>query len=232
MTRFLLAQLYLDSLIDKGTPRLIRRALQNLPRGPSPLDQAYETTMKRIQGQKQGFLELAILVLSWLVCTKRPLTTLELQHALAVEAGDSNLGEDNFRGIEEMVSVCAGLVTVDEKSNIIRLAHYTTQEYLERTQTRWFPEAQAAVATTLITYLLFDAFETGFCHTDEEFEARLRLNPLYDYAAKNWGHHACAAFTKVEELILNLLESKLKVSAAAQAVIAQADIWKSKNYSQ
>jgi hypothetical protein len=33
-----------------------------------------------------------------------------------------------------MVSVCAGLVTIDEESNIIRLVHHTTQEYFERSQ--------------------------------------------------------------------------------------------------
>lgn len=71
---------------------------------------------------------------------KSPLTTPELQHALAVEAGDVELGEDNIQEIEEVVSVCAGLVTVDEQSDIIRLVHYTTQEYFERTQTRWFPK--------------------------------------------------------------------------------------------
>lgn len=72
--------------------------------------------MERIRGRKAGFLELATLVRPWIVCVKRPLTTVELQHALAVEAGDSMLGEDNLREIEEMVSVCAGFVTVDEKA--------------------------------------------------------------------------------------------------------------------
>ena len=44
------------------------------------------------------------------------------------------LDEENLPEIEDMVSVCAGLVTIDEESNIIRLVHYTTQEYFERTQ--------------------------------------------------------------------------------------------------
>ena len=73
---------------------------------------------------------------------------------------------------------------------------------------------------TCVTYLSFDAFETGFCPTDEEFEARLRLNPLYDYAARNWGHHARAASTEVEQLILDFLESEAKVSASSQAMMA------------
>jgi len=84
--------------------------------------------MERIEGQEAGFQELAKRVLSWITCAKRPLNTLELQHAIAVEIDEPELDEDNLPEIDDMVSVCAGLVTVDEKSNIIRLVHYTTQE--------------------------------------------------------------------------------------------------------
>lgn len=220
LSRFLLAQLYLESLNDKRTPRLIRRTLENLPKGSDSLDQAYGKAMEIIQGQKVGFEELAILVLSWIVCAKRPLTTSELQHALAVEAGDLELGDDNFQEIEEVVSVCAGLVTVDKESDIIRLVHYTTQKYFERTRERWFPNAETVIATTCVTYLSFDAFESGPCSTDEELNARFQLHTLYDYAAKNWGYHVFASMSPIEDLTLDLLNNKAKLSAAAQAMMA------------
>jgi hypothetical protein len=128
--------------------------------------------------------------------------------------------------------MCAGLVTVDEESDIIRLVHYPTQEYFERTQSTWFPNAQRDIATTCITYLTFGAFAAGFCLTDKEFEARLQLNPLYNYVAQNWGHHAHAASTEVEQLILGLLESEAKVSAANQAMlVSRRGLWDS-SYSQ
>ncbi|MCJ1345215.1 hypothetical protein MMC31_003421 [Peltigera leucophlebia] len=216
---FLLVQLYLDSLIDKTTAKKIKRALENLPRESDALDKSYENAMERIQGQKRGFCEVAKMVLSWIICAKRQLATSELQHALAVEAGDSELDGDNVLEVEEMVSVCAGLVTVDQESDIIRLVHYTTQEYFERTQLHWFPDAQTDIARTCITYLSFNTFETGSCSTDEELEARLRSNILYDYATKNWGHHVCASLAQIDDLILDFLESKAKVSAAAQAIM-------------
>lgn len=78
------------------------------------------------------FVELAKEVISWITCAHRPLTTLELQHARAVVFGGSELG-DNLERIETMVSVCAGLVTINEESSIIRLFHYKTQEYFEQT---------------------------------------------------------------------------------------------------
>src|SRR5436305_14863573 len=119
-----------------------------------------------------------------------------------------------------MVSVCAGLVIVDKESDIIRLVHYTTQEYFERTWVSWFPDSQRDIASICVIYLSFDVFKPGFCLTDHEFAARLRSNPLYDYAARNWGHHARAASVEVQELILNLLKSEAKVSASSQAMMA------------
>ncbi len=55
----------------------------------------------------------------------------ELQYAIAVEIGESELDEENLPDIEDIISVCAGLVTIDEQSGVIRLVHYTTQEYFE-----------------------------------------------------------------------------------------------------
>ena len=140
-----------------------------------------------------------------------------------------------------MVSVCVGLVTIDEDSDIIRLVHQTTQEYLQSHMFWLHPSnimavkdsqmtdtqkndialinAQDDITITCATYLLFDAFDTGFCSTDKEFEARLRLNPLYDYAARNLGYHARAASTKVEKSIVDFLKSEAKLSGSIQAIM-------------
>ncbi|OCK78779.1 purine and uridine phosphorylase, partial [Lepidopterella palustris CBS 459.81] len=224
---FLLAQLHLDSLIGKTTPKAIRTALKRLRKesnisgnNTKALDSAYRQAMERIEGQIGDKTVLAKQVLSWITCAKRPLATLELRHALAVELGASELDEENLPEIEDMVSVCAGLVTIDEESDIIRLVHYTTQDYFGRTWGSWFPNAQNDITITCVTYLSFNDFESGFCPTDEEFEARLRFNALYDYAAHNWGYHAHATEEEVIQLVLGLLESEAKVSASSQAMMA------------
>jgi hypothetical protein len=93
------------------------------------LGHAYNQAIERINGQKPSFRDLAKKVLAWITYAKRPLTTSELQHAFSVEIGESELNEDNLPQIEDMVLVCAGLVTIDEESSIIRLVHYSTQEY-------------------------------------------------------------------------------------------------------
>jgi ankyrin repeat protein len=175
--------------------------------------------MERINGQKPGLRELAEQVLSWITFSKRPLTTLELQHCLGVKGGGSELDQENLPQTEDMVSVCAGLVTVDEESRIIRLVHYTTQEYFERTQQDWFPNAESKITRICVTYLSFSIFESGFCQTDAEFEERLRLNQLYNYAAHNWGNHACKALTLCHE-VMDFLECEAKVEASSQALMA------------
>ena len=143
---------------------------------------------------------------------------MELRHGLGVEIGESKLDKENLPEIEDTVSVCAGLVTVDEQSDIIRFVHYTTQEYFERTQTTCFPNAQADIAKICITYLSFNEFESGFCPTREALKEQLQLNALYDYAAQNWGHHAHAASIE-KQLILNFLKSEAKVSISSQAMM-------------
>ncbi|KAF4626279.1 hypothetical protein G7Y89_g11882 [Cudoniella acicularis] len=226
---FLLAQLYLDSLQDKTSVREVKGALNKLQKqnqGRSTqsnklevLAQAYTHAMERINQQKPGFRLLANKVLSWITCVKRQLTAPELQHALAVTIGDHELDKENLREISDIVSVCAGLVIVDKESDIIRLVHYTTQEYFEETRKEWFPNAETDITLICVTYLSFNVFTTGFCQTDDEFQERLRSYKLYDYSARNWGHHARNVLPLCE-VIMDFLECEAKVEASSQAVHA------------
>ncbi|TPX07668.1 uncharacterized protein E0L32_010666 [Thyridium curvatum] len=222
---FLLAQLYLKSLGGKRSPKAVRTALANLPSGSGAkaYDFAYQDAMARIDGQLEDQTVLAKQVLAWITLAKRPLTPLELQNALAVEFGTSELDTENLPQIEDMISVCAGLVTIDEESRIIRLVHYTTQEYFERpgTQQRWFPDAQAEITTVCVTYLSYNAFESGFCKSDDAFEKRLLLNPFYDYAAHHWGSHAREAAT-LPEGVMEFLTDVAKVEASSQTLLASS----------
>ncbi len=69
----------------------MKDVLKNLPTGPKAYDFAYEEAMTRIASHDTDSEELAKQVLSWNTCSKRPLTTSELQHALAVEIGMDKL---------------------------------------------------------------------------------------------------------------------------------------------
>ncbi|KAK5988600.1 Receptor-interacting serine/threonine-protein kinase 4 [Cladobotryum mycophilum] len=210
---FLLARIYLHSLEDKLTPNAIRRALQGIRKrheissgveNVDALDHAYEEAMKRINCQASGIRYLATNVLLWITCAKRPLNTLELRHALAVkpgqEPGQSEIDTGDLFQIGDMVSSCAGLVTVDEQSDIIRLVHYTTQEYFEQTQDQWFSDPHIRITKVCITYLSFSAFDAGHCKTEEEFKTRKKLNKFFNYAAAHWGNHARKAPSLCHEI--------------------------------
>lgn len=205
--------------MGKRSLKAIRTALRKLPTGSVAYDCAYEHAMERIEGQNKEDDKLAKRVLSWITYTKRPLMTFELEHALAVEVEGSRLDEDNISRVQDLMSVCAGLVTVDAESGIVRLVHYTTQQYFERTQARWFPNAESDIATTCVTYLSFDNFKGGYCVNDDEYRERLRLNKLYDYASQYWGYHALKCSTSIPEVI-NFLEREKQVQASSQALLA------------
>ncbi|KAL9568941.1 hypothetical protein ACKAV7_006927 [Fusarium commune] len=184
--------------------------------------------MERIEAQSKDQVAAAKRVISWIACAKRPLTTTELQLALAVEANTYELDEQNLAQIDDLVSVCAGLVTVDQESNTVRLLHYTTQRYFEQRQSQWLLSAEADITTVCITYLSFKCFGGGACHTDGEFETRLQSNQFYDYASHNWGHHARKADKPIPNLV-EFLKGGYGMKGAAQALLS---VKLDANYSQ
>ncbi|KAI0550027.1 hypothetical protein F4679DRAFT_544525 [Xylaria curta] len=226
---FLLARLYLDSIEDQTSMTEMRNTLKGLKRRDQyelkeidhndVLDEAYDQAWKRIHSQKKGHQSLGRRVLCWITCAKRPLTTLELQHALAVKVGDTKLDKDNLREADIMTHVCAGLVTVDEISGIIRLVHYTTQQYFEQRRGRLFLNEEPEIAINSISYLSFDVFDAGLCNSQEDFQRRLKLNPFYNYAALYWGHHAREAGIEDGQLALNFLRCKTKTTASSQVTM-------------
>jgi hypothetical protein len=215
--RFLFAYLHLNSLTKKRSAKVLRGALLELRTGSNVYDLVYEDAMMRIEAQSADLADLAKDVLSWIVCVKRPLTTLELQHALAVEVDTPELDESNLTDVEDMIAACCGLVTVDEESRIIRMMHHTAESYLDRTRSRWFPAAETNIARSCLTYLSFRAFRSGPCKTDDELRERYREAPFFTYAARNWGIHADRDGERTSQVII-FLESNSVVEASSQAL--------------
>ncbi|KAJ5744091.1 hypothetical protein N7533_008961 [Penicillium manginii] len=223
---FLLARLHFDSILGKRSRTAINAALKNLPTGSNAYDHAYNEAMVRIQGQHPEARLLAERILAWISCARRPLATSELQHALAVEHGKTELDKENITPINIMLSDCAGLVAVDESSNIVRLVHYTTQEYFERKRRDLFPNAEAEITRDCLTYLLFHSFDAGPLRTLSDLDSRLQKHKLYDYSANNWGRHAREA-SKVafDPIIMNFLKTESKFKASSQAQFKQESLY-------
>ena len=194
----------------------MKNALTSLPDG---LNNTYDETIDRIDSQHPDHAILARKVLYWVFYAFRPLTMLELQHALAVETGDTNLDEDNIPEEEMLLSVCNGLVTYEKEGDFLALVHYTFQQYLEHKAESLFPEAQVDIVRTCLTYLSFDEFEQGPCHEDQDFRVRLKRWPLLRYAVPKWGQHARqGAEEACRDLITSFLSQTAKFSASVQVV--------------
>ncbi|KAF5847672.1 hypothetical protein GGP41_008948 [Bipolaris sorokiniana] len=198
---FLLAKLHLNSMVGKRSKKALRTSLHGLATGSQAYDAAYENAMLRIEGQLADQKELAKEALAFLTCTKHRFSKLDLEMALGAEIGNPNIDPDNFPDIYDIVTACAGLVTVNDESGTVGLAHYTTQEYLERTQQHWFPDAQALITDSCLSYLSFLA--SGDCRT-------IGLDVMWQsrgwcvYSAKNWGYHA-RQVPASHELIMEVL---------------------------
>lgn len=178
----------MDSFQDKLTPKQVKLALENLPKGSDAYDKAYRGALERIFAQGEGSSAMARRILAWILCARRPLSTLELRHALAIEPGDTELDEDNFLETGELLDLCGGLVTHDEQSDNVRFIHYTTQEYLQRMQQTWLPHANIEVARSCIAYLSIDSFAVAQA-THEDYRARVEQFVLLRYAAMHWNLH-------------------------------------------
>jgi ankyrin repeat protein len=216
--------------MDKRTKKDVVRTLNQLRKGSTTLNSAYEGAIQRVEGQLSGDCALAKRVLSWIMYAQRPLTTAEIRCALAVELEKGELDLDNVPYIEDIVLVCAGLVIVDERSKIIRLVHYTTQEYFERIRKEWNPSAELEITSICLTYLCFDTFKGGACPTDYDFESRLEQNVFLDYAARYWGQHGVTVQDEVYELACRLLLHNNSISSAIQAL--SVSDFKHQGYSQ
>ena len=225
-SRFLLASLHLQSLKDKISIRKIKEALAQLPRGSGSAASkiAYDETMNRIKGQEKGFCELAIATLSWISLAIRPLSLRELQCALSVEPGDTELDEANFVDEETLCSVCVGLILIDRKSQIVRLAHYTTQEYFESQKDVLFLDKQNLLATTCLTYLSFDVFSNWQLNKSNRYhwysqppgksETYSHYYPLLRYAADHWHRHAHSSQgPTVQRLVIEYLKRTENLAA-------------------
>lgn len=145
------------------TTRSIKDAMKNFSDGFEALDSAYNKAFSRIDSQPDSRADLARRVIVWITQAKRPWTSLELQQALAVTEGDKEIDQENFADIEELMSVCAGLVVFDHVSGLVRLVHHTLQEYLQRmTRRAWYVSLEAELASVCISYLSFKHWDMLF----------------------------------------------------------------------
>lgn len=144
--------------------------------------------MRRIQGQHPEVAPIAMGVLVWVVYTCRPLQVNQLQEALAVGESKPKLDLNNLSAVEDLTSFCAGLVTIELNSQIVRLVYCTTQEYFERKGQDYSPGTDSQLATVCLPYLTLRSSSKH--RNDQERQVLTRKSPFHIHALSYWGLHA------------------------------------------
>ncbi|KAF7344146.1 Ankyrin [Mycena venus] len=202
---FLLARFHMDFLSEMNTIKAVREALNNLP---GDLHTMYDDIGYRINRQIESDRKLAWIILAWISNAKRPFRSLELIEALAVEPETTALDPDNVLDMPTILSVCAGLVIVNEEDDIIRLVHYTTKGYLERIQDQEFPNVATEITRTCITYLSFKIFVQATFTWDNKPDDFFKRHAFLDYAVQYALAHARGPpELNIKPLILSFLTS-------------------------
>ncbi|PTB49730.1 hypothetical protein M431DRAFT_96787, partial [Trichoderma harzianum CBS 226.95] len=187
---FLLAQMYIDSLVGKRSIASVRRALEGLKTYPKEskdrsdvLSKAYHKAMERIQQQKGDLPADAMAILAWVVKSKKPLSVGTLRLILAIDIEKSMIDEDNFPTAGHITQACAPLVVIESETQEARLAHYTIQEYFERSNNNWMENSQQLIANTCMSYLSFSTIRSVF-KNENDGEGN-----FHNYATEFWSHH-------------------------------------------
>ncbi|OBR08080.1 Ankyrin [Colletotrichum higginsianum IMI 349063] len=190
---FLLATLNLDSLSRKLTRRDVRSSLSILPK---TLDATYKQALERIRTQAEEDVELAEMVILWILCARRPLGIHELQHMYAVHLRTRDEDEDEDMILLEVddlppedivTGVCGSFIVVDSISKTVSLVHYTAQDYLSRTLGKHLDKTRLELARISLEYLQLLNFQEGPALSDSVMAERLANFPFLDYAARYWG---------------------------------------------
>lgn len=149
---FLLAQIHMTTLATATSRKELLQLLESLSKD---LDVAYEKTLERIDNQAIRDKALAWRILGWMSHSLRPMFVRELQEALATEPGATNIEEDALPDVNILASVCGGLVMFDPATNVVRLVHYTAQQYLEGLRERRFTGMQLEIARICLTSFIY-----------------------------------------------------------------------------
>ena len=167
--------------------------------------------MRRIERQHDDDRKIAESVLIWVAFAHRSLNVEELQQALAIQEDGYDLREEDFLDEEDFTAVCAGLISVEPITKVVRLVHYTTQEFFNKLEKSRFADAQCLMAESCIMYLSLESIERE-SYDYYKTSAGLPL-VLYDYAQRYWANHIVGEpEEKLKDVALQLLHTRASMS--------------------
>lgn len=189
VARFLLANIRTDYILRQRSANNRKLALHSIP---GDLDSAYQIAMNSIGALPDENRALALKALQWIFYAKRPLKWVELQIALSIPEGHSELNLDEAYYVEphDVIELCSGLVILDQQTQIIHFIHHTVHKYLLSVSSiNNMSKAHLMMANTCINYLSLDDIGNGPCTSQVSFNSRLSEKCFLDYSCRYWGYH-------------------------------------------
>ncbi|KAH6902536.1 hypothetical protein BKA70DRAFT_1112840 [Coprinopsis sp. MPI-PUGE-AT-0042] len=193
---FLHARLQLEALRHCVSPLDVAETLDGFP---TDIEDIYTRTWQRIihQGPKQ--LNLAKLVLLWITHAHGEMTIDALRRAVATSPETHVFNPKRMVPEALLISVCCGLVSVDDKTRTVRLIHYTTQDAILPRILELFPIPHALLAHVCIAHVTAcgvqdygkTAINDETCEQrGKDFEALIHNDSLLAYTHRSWVHHS------------------------------------------
>lgn len=174
--------------------------------------------------------EKAFQILSWIYYAKRPLLLDELREALVVRPGYSDLDRDRLKNIQaaDIVELCLSLIIHEKTSGIVGFVHLTVHEFFESQIGDLEMLAPTDLAKVCLTYLTFDAFESGPSPDRNSFHQRLKSHQFTDYAIRYWGFYVREKGEEdpeILEMLLSLFKSSQKCNTIRQHALLIETCW-------
>lgn len=190
----------LDYLCELNTDKAIRRGLNSLP---PTLFATYERILDRVNTSNSDTQKLVQSVLTWVVCSKEPLSTKELLEAVSISDGDTELDHDAMPDEEGILRWCSSLVRRTPNGDRLELAHFTVEEFLRAidgseprspyARYKISPEEEnLPLAKLCLTYLLFKDFRDIEWTGMEELKEFFDKYSFYGYCSAYWSEHSLA----------------------------------------
>ena len=139
--RFLWVKLQVEHLCREKIEDDVTIALEN--NLPEDLDQLYQDSLSHIFKTGMTARDAAIRIFSWMLHMREPLTPSALLGAV------SN-GHKSTMQLSELMALCANLVVLDKYCNVIRFAHQSVKDFLERQDAFTDAMAHNLLASTCI----------------------------------------------------------------------------------
>ncbi|KAL8992921.1 MAG: hypothetical protein Q9169_006740, partial [Polycauliona sp. 2 TL-2023] len=210
---FLLAVLHVQTVCNEPTIGDMEDALEHLPQD---LHAAFEDTMQRIRRQSGTRSNIALQALRMICRARRPMLLGELQDALAFRPNLTAVDRKYRPSPEKLVDACHGLVTIDEKSQIIRLVHFSVHRFLLGNAEDLVRD-ERVIAKLCIDYQMLQPFASGCCQDEDEIIDRVTDCPFIKYASFYWGFHLLAADdSTIDDGALHFLRARPQLACSYQ----------------